>query len=75
MKTEYIIVTNIKCNGCATTIQNELLKLNGVLRAEAFKEMDMVKMTCMDTISHDVIVKRLHELWYPEATKKNGLLL
>lgn len=27
MKTEEIIIANLKCNGCATTIKRELLQL------------------------------------------------
>lgn len=75
MKTEEVIVANIKCNGCATTIKNELMKIDGVLSAEVFNEKDMVKVSYMDITDRDVIVKRLHELGYPEATEKNGLLL
>lgn len=75
MKTEEVIVANIKCNGCATTIKNELLKIDGVLSAEVFNEKDMVRVSYLDITDRDVIVKRLHELGYPEATEKNGLLL
>lgn len=75
MKTEEVIVANIKCNGCATTIKNELMKIDGVLSAEVFNEKDMVKVSYMEITDRDVIVKRLHELGYPEATEKNGLLL
>ncbi len=44
MKTEEVIVANIKCNGCATTIKNELLKIDGVLSAEVFNEINCRKL-------------------------------
>ena len=74
MKTEEIIVANIKCNGCATTIKKELMKISGVIEAEVFNEQDMVRVS-YDNLDRSVIIKRLHELGYPEATESNGLLL
>ena len=74
MKTDDIIVANLKCNACATTIRKELLKIEGVKNALVDVERDVV------TVSHEgvdrgVIVSKLHLPGYPEATKKNGLLL
>ena len=75
MKTEEIIVANLKCNGCATTIKNELLKLNGISAVEVFNEKDMIKVSYDDNVERKVIIDKLHSLGYPEATEKNGLLL
>ena len=75
MKTEEIIVTNIKCGGCATTIQNALLKVKGVISLEVVKEKDMVKVTYDESAERNAIVEKLLSLSYPEATQKNGLLL
>jgi len=75
MKIEEIIVANIKCNGCVTTIKNELLKLSGVSTAEVFNEKDMIKVSYDDTVNRQVILNKLHSMGYPEATEKNGLLL
>lgn len=74
MKTEDIIVANIKCSGCATTIKTELLKIEGVKTAEVFNEEDKVTVTYND-VDKNVIIKKLHSLGYPEATEENGLLL
>ncbi len=74
MKTEEIIVANVKCDGCATTIKNELLKLQGVSYTDVLKEKDMVKVS-YDGINRNTIIKKLHSLGYPEATEENGLLL
>ena len=65
----------MKCNGCATTIKNELLKLNGISAVEVFNEKDMIKVSYDDNVERKVIIDKLHSLGYPEATEKNGLLL
>jgi len=74
MKTENIIVANVKCSGCATTIKMELLQISGVKNAVVEVEKDMVTVSYED-VDRDVIVRKLHSLGYPEATEKNGLLL
>jgi copper chaperone len=74
MITEKILVANVKCSGCATTIKNELLKLSGVSAVEVDPQQDAITLT-HDNEHRDVIIKRLHALGYPEATEENGLLL
>lgn len=74
MKTEKIIIANLKCSGCATTIKNELLKLTGVQAVEVDVENDSVNVS-YDNLDREVIIKKLHSLGYPEATEENGLLL
>ena len=74
MKTEEIIIANLKCNGCATTIKKELLSLNGVQNVAVDVEKDAVNIT-YDNIKRESIINKLHSLGYPEATEKNGLLL
>jgi len=75
MKTEEIIVANIKCGGCASTIKKELEKLKGVSNAEVIPEKDMVKVSYGESIERNSIVEKLLSLGYPEATEKNGMLL
>lgn len=75
MKTEEIIVANIKCGGCASTIKKELEKLQGVSNAEVIPEKDMVKVSYDESIERNAIVEKLLSLGYPEATEKNGMLL
>ena len=74
MKTEEIIIANLKCSGCATTIKKELLKLPGVMEVEVVNDKDMVKVS-YDQVDRNEIINTLHHLGYPEATEKNGLLL
>ena len=71
---EEINVANIKCNGCATTIKNELLKIEGIKNVEVNIEKDSINLE-YDSVGRELIIDRLHSLGYPEATEKNGLLL
>lgn len=74
MTTEKIIIANLKCSGCATTIKKELEKLEGVQNVIVDPETDSVDLS-YENIEREVIVQKLHSLGYPEATEKNGLLL
>ena len=74
MTTEKIIIANLKCSGCATTIKKELEKLEGVNDVIVDPETDSVDLS-YENIERDVIIQKLHSLGYPEATEKNGLLL
>jgi len=73
MKTEKIIIANLKCNGCATTVKKELYKINGVQSVDVDVEFDAVSLS-YENVDRSVIIKKLHSLGYPEATEKNWLL-
>ena len=75
MKTEKIIIANLKCGGCATTIKNDLLKLNGVNEVNVDIENDAVNVNYNAGIDRKIIIDKLLSLGYPEATAENGLLL
>ncbi len=74
MITEEIKIANLKCGGCATTITKELLKLEGIDQVSVNNNNDSVTVTYKDDV-RDTILQKLHQLGYPEATEKNGLLL
>jgi copper chaperone CopZ len=74
MINEKIIIANLKCSGCATTIKNDLLAIKGVTETVVDIEKDTVDIT-YDGIDRQVIIDKLYSLGYPEATEKNGLLL
>lgn len=74
MKKEEIIVANLKCNGCASTIKKELLKLEHVKSVEVDIENDSISIS-HENVEREIIINKLHSLGYPEATEKNGLLL
>jgi copper chaperone len=75
MKTEEIIIANLKCNGCATTIKRELLGIVGVKTVAVNIEKDAIDLTYEDDIERSTLISKLLSLGYPEATEKNGLLL
>ena len=71
---EKIIIANLKCAGCATTIAHELLHLKGVKYVDVINDEDAVEVE-YEGIERKIIVQKLHDLGYPEATDENGLLL
>ncbi|CAH0994334.1 hypothetical protein EMA8858_00443 [Emticicia aquatica] len=74
MKTEEIIIANLKCNGCASTIKKELMLLEGISNVAVDVEKNAVNVT-YENIDRSNITQKLYSLGYPEATEKNGLLL
>jgi copper chaperone len=70
---EEIDVVNMKCDGCATNIKIELLKLPGVSCVEVFRENDTV-IVSYDDNDRDAIILKLQRLGYPEATERNCLV-
>jgi copper chaperone CopZ len=74
MKTEKIIISNLKCSGCATTIKTELEKLTGMNSVLVDIENDTVEVN-YDQLERNAIINKLQSLGYPEATEENGLLL
>ncbi len=74
MKTDELKVANMKCNGCASTIIKELMKIDGVSEVTVDKENDMVVIS-HNEVERKVLTAALLHLGYPEATEKNGLLL
>jgi copper chaperone len=75
MKTEEIIIANLKCDGCVTTIKRELLGIVGVKTVAVNIDKDAIDLTYDDHLERSTIISKLLSLGYPEATEKNGLLL
>jgi len=75
MKTEKIIIANLKCAGCETTIKNKLSEVEGVESVTVNHDEDSVTINYNGDIERAVFTKKLHALGYPEATEENGLLL
>ena len=72
---EKIIVANLKCTGCATTITHDLLKINGVKHVDVILEDNTLDITYENDFTRKEIIEKLYTLGYPEATEENGLLL
>ena len=74
MTNEKIIVANLKCNGCANTIKNNISSISGVLKVEIDPDHNSVDLEYEDTVDRSTIISTLKKLGYPEATEENGLL-
>jgi len=75
MKTDKIIIANLKCSGCENTIKTKLAELAGVENVTVNHEDDSVTIVHNEENNRDAFTKKLHDLGYPEATEENGLLL
>ncbi len=75
MKTEKILVANLKCGGCEKTIKCKILEMKGVETVDVNHEEDSVTVNYGGEITRKDIIKKLHNLGYPEATDENGLIL
>lgn len=75
MKTETILVANLKCSGCANTITQKISGIAGVKKVVVDPEQDSVTVDYEESTPRKEITDKLHSLGYPEATEENGLLL
>jgi copper chaperone CopZ len=74
MKTEIIHIENLKCNGCMSTISNNLNKIEGVVKTNIDFESSKVEIECAESIERSVFLEKLLKLGYPEKDSKNTLL-
>ncbi|MEK7990086.1 MAG: heavy metal-associated domain-containing protein [Thiotrichaceae bacterium] len=68
---QQINVENIKCGGCANSIQKGLLKIAGVEAVEVDIEQGAVSIE--GSANHDELVKSLLSMGYPEKGSVEGL--
>jgi copper chaperone len=64
-----IQVENIKCNGCATSIKNNLLKIAHVDSVVVNVEDEIIQYE--GKANRDEIINRLAEMGYPEKGNNN----
>ena len=74
MKIEKIIIANLKCEDCQTTIKKNLLKIDGVSSVKIDENKNLVVATCDDTIDRGKIITKLQVFGYPEIIKENRFL-
>ena len=70
MTTHQIKVSNIKCEGCVTSIQSELNKTKGVTSVLVSKEKGLVTISGFG-LDQDQLVLQLAELGYPQVGANN----
>jgi len=67
-----IQVENIKCGGCANSIKNGLLKLNGIQNVSVDHEKGWVEIEGVD-LNEEAIITKLHNMGYPLPGKGSGI--
>ncbi|WP_353571750.1 heavy metal-associated domain-containing protein [Candidatus Albibeggiatoa sp. nov. BB20] len=68
---EQINVENIKCGGCANSIQKGLLKIDGVEAVEVDIEQGAVNIE--GSADREALIKSLLSMGYPEKGSVEGL--
>lgn len=66
MKTEKIVVENMKCSGCERTIVNAISKMNRVKKVTADKDSGIVTIDYEGDLNKGAFQKELTSLGYPE---------
>jgi copper chaperone CopZ len=74
MITDDFLVANLKCSGCAKTIQNKLSEIPGVLTVKVDPEQASVKVEHEESTLRSSISEHLKTLGYPEIGDDNNLL-
>ncbi|MFK7984006.1 MAG: heavy-metal-associated domain-containing protein [Saprospiraceae bacterium] len=68
MQIEQIIVENVKCSGCANSIQSAINKMVGVSKSEVkFEEATTVVIEHEGKIDRATFIEKLTSLGYPET--------
>ncbi|ALG68147.1 heavy-metal-associated domain-containing protein [Beggiatoa leptomitoformis] len=70
---QIISASNIKCSGCAKTIQEGLAPLTGVQTVTVDVAEGTVTVTG-DTLQRTALTQKLAELGYPEKNASSGLI-
>lgn len=72
---EHLKIANLKCDGCANSIETALTKIDGVASVKVDEDDDAVDVSFSSPNIRERIVKKLAFMGYPEATEENGLLM
>lgn len=75
MNTEKILIANLKCNGCESTIKSKISEMKGVESIVINHDEDSVTILHSGKATREDFTKKLYSIGYPEATEENGLLL
>jgi copper chaperone len=72
MKKE-VIIQNLKCGGCATTIGNALNSIQGISETHVNLDENRVEFETESDISFDEAIRKLDSLGYPVNDDVNSL--
>jgi len=67
MKTEKIVIDNLKCGGCANSIKKALNQIVGVLSVDVNENTNTVFIDHEGQIPKGVFLEKLAKLGYPAA--------
>ena len=73
MKTVSVPVQNLKCQGCASTIENKLTQLINISAVEVDVENKLVTFDYSDNLALHDAKEALKLLGYPEVGEENSL--
>ena len=65
METQEILVENIKCGGCMTSIKSAIMKFPGVKSVDINLEEEKITIVSKG-VKKEAIIKKLTSLGYPE---------
>lgn len=68
-----ISVENIKCGGCARTVENTLNAIEGVNSVSVTVDTGLVEVETQDHIDRETLVEALQQKGYPEKGSLEGL--
>lgn len=72
MKTEKVIIENLKCHGCANTIKTEISKIEGVSNVVVNHDDSSVTIDFEnESDMREIFTAKLKSLGYPEIGKGN----
>lgn len=66
-------IQNLKCGGCANTIETELMKIDGVTNVSVDENESKVRFESNKDVVSPVI-ERLKQLGYPVADEENTII-
>ena len=71
---ETVTIQNLKCGGCANTIQNKLLEIDGINTVDINLEKDEVSIEFQESQNMETAKSKLKTLGYPTIDEKNSIL-
>jgi copper chaperone len=72
IKTDVILIDNLKCGGCANSIKNALKKMEGVDKVFINHDDEAVSIVHSDRVNREQLTRALHVLGYPEKGTAEG---
>jgi len=74
MSQENIIIQNLKCGGCASTITRKLNEVDGIMELDVNIDDSSVSITAENDKVIDVVKDKLKSLGYPIVDEDNSIL-